>query len=243
MEKGEATQKRTLTVVDARPVQPGDSRGLTGFYLVIGWTVGGYLVAALLGIAKGARPANGKRAVIRLVAIALYAIVSGLGGAIIVGPALGALNGHLVALWWVGALVVFAAAAVTMAFEVLLGVIGIGIAVLLFVVLGNPSAGGAFSPALLPPFWRAIGGSIPNGAATAAVRNIVYFGGNDIAGHLLVIAAYAWPAAQLLWPERPFSRVAPAPPLRLRQLCERKTTAGCRLTDLAVPIHTGLVGE
>jgi hypothetical protein len=104
---------------------------------------------------------------------------------------LGALTGHLVALWWVGALVVFAAAAVTMALEVLVGVLGIGIAVLLFVVLGNPSAGGAFSPALLPPFWRAISGSIPNGAGTAAVRNIVYFGGNDITSHLLVIAAYA----------------------------------------------------
>ena len=191
LEQVEATQKRTLTVVDAVPVQPGDSRGLSGFYLVIGWIVGGYLVAALLGVSKGARPANGRRAVIRLLAIIPYAIISGLGGAIIVGPVLGALTGHTLALWWLGALLVFAAAAVTMAFEVLFGVIGIGLTVLLFVVLGNPSAGGAYSPALLPPFWRALSGAIPNGAGTAAVRNIVYFGGQDIAGHVLVIAAYA----------------------------------------------------
>ena len=36
------------TVTDAVPAQPGDARGLTDFYLVVGWLIGGYLVAALL---------------------------------------------------------------------------------------------------------------------------------------------------------------------------------------------------
>ena len=165
-DKVEASQKRKVTVVDAVPVQSGDARGLTGFYLVIGWTVGGYLVASLLGVAKGARPANGRRALIRLLAIVPYAIVSGLGGAIIVGPVLGALTGHLIALWWLGALLVFAAAAVTMAFQVLFGVLGIGIAVLLFVVLGNPSAGGAYPAVLLAAVLAGDRGALPNGAGT-----------------------------------------------------------------------------
>ena len=67
-----------------------------------------------------------------------------------VGPVLGALTGHLIALWWLGALLVFAVGAVTLAFQTLLGVIGIGITILVFVILGNPSAGGAYQPALLP---------------------------------------------------------------------------------------------
>jgi hypothetical protein len=187
----EATQKRTVQARDLVPVQTGDSRGLTGFYLVIGWIVGGYLVAALLGVSKGARPANPRRASIRLGAIGLYAIASGLGGAVIVGPVLGALNGHLVALWWLGALIVFATGAVTMAFEVLFGILGIGAAILVFVILGNPSAGGAYQPSLLPPFWRAISGALPNGAGTDAVRRIVYFGSRDIGMHLLVLTLYA----------------------------------------------------
>ena len=95
----EAAEHRTMTATDAVPAQPGDGRGLSGFYLVVGWLVGGYLVAALLGIAKGARPATTRRAIHRLIAVVPYAILSGLGGAIIVGPVLGALTGHFMALW------------------------------------------------------------------------------------------------------------------------------------------------
>jgi hypothetical protein len=43
---------------------------------------------------------------------------------------------------------------------------------------------------LLPPFWRAIGNSIPNGAGVEAIRRIVYFGSYDTMGNLLVIAIY-----------------------------------------------------
>jgi hypothetical protein len=186
----EAAEHRTMTVTDAVPAQPGDGRGLSGFYLVVGWLVGGYLVAALLGIAQGARPASTRRAVHRLIALVPYAILSGLGGAIIVGPVLGALDGHFLALWWLGALLVFCAAAVTMAFQVLLGILGVGLTLILFVVLGNPSSGGAYPAPLLPPFWRAIGHSIPNGAGVEAIRRIVYFSSYDVASSLLVIGIY-----------------------------------------------------
>ncbi len=187
----EQSRHRTITVSDVVPLQSGDARGLSGFYLVIGWMVGGYLVASLLAVARGSRPANHRRAAIRLASLVPYAIVSGLGGAVIVGPVLGAIHGHFLALWWTGALIVFAAAAATTALQILFGVVGIGLAVLLFVVLGNPSAGGAFQLDLLPPFWRAIGYAIPTGAGTDTVRRIVYFGSNGITGHLLVIAAWA----------------------------------------------------
>ena len=189
--QGEAAQHRHLAIIDLVPLQEGDGRGLTGFYLVVGWLVGGYLVAALLGIASGARPANHRRAAIRLLALVPYAIASGLGGAVIVGPVLGALTGHFLALWGLGVLVVLSAATVTMAFQVLLGVLGIGVTVLLFVVIGNPSAGGAYQAAMLPPFWRALSSALPNGAATDTVRRIVYFGSQGITTHLVVVAAYA----------------------------------------------------
>ncbi|MGI8722927.1 MAG: DUF3533 domain-containing protein [Geodermatophilaceae bacterium] len=191
LNSAEASQNRTAQVSDLVPVQDGDAGGLTGFYLVVGWTIGGYLVAALLGIATGPRPASMRLAAVRLVSVLPYAVISGLAGAIVVGPVLGALTGHLLALWGIGALVVFAAAAVTVAFQVLFGVLGIGLTILLFVVLGNPSAGGGVSADLLPPFWRAIGGAIPNGAGTEAIRRVTYFGAHNIASNLLVIAIYA----------------------------------------------------
>ncbi len=186
----EASQQRTIMVTDVVPLQTGDGRGLTGFYLVIGWIVGGYLMAALLGVAKGARPANHRRALIRLMAALLYAVVSGLGGALVVDQLLGALTGHFFALWGIGTLLVFTAAAVTMALEVVAGVLGIGLTVLLFVVLGNPTAGGAYQASLLPGFWRVLSPALPNGAGTDAVRSVVYLGGTGVTGSLLIIAAY-----------------------------------------------------
>jgi hypothetical protein len=187
----EASQHRTATVQDIVPLQSGDGRGLTGFYLVIGWLVGGYLVASAFGVAKGARPANTRRTTIRLLALLPYAILSGLGGVIIVDQVLNALTGHFLALALLGMFLVYAAGAVTIALQILFDVIGIGITVLLFVILGNPSAGGAYQTSLLPPFWRAISGAIPNGAGVDTVRHIVYFGAHNITGPLLVITAYA----------------------------------------------------
>lgn len=186
----DAAQQRTITTLDVVPLQPGDGRGLTGFYLVIGWIVGGYLVAALLGVSAGARPATPRRAYFRHGAVIPYSILSGLGGVLVVDQALGALTGHFWSLWWLGALVVASAAAVTLAFQVLFGVLGIGITVLVFVILGNPSAGGAYQTSLLPPFWRWISNALPNGAGTDTVRRIVYLGSNGITGHLVVIALY-----------------------------------------------------
>ena len=75
-------------------------------------------------------------------------------------------------------------------FQVLLGTLGVGLTLILFVVLGNPSAGGAYPPPLLPAFWRAISPALPNGAGVQALRHIVYFGSYGITGNLLVIAAY-----------------------------------------------------
>lgn len=186
-----AEQQRKLAVTDIVPAGPGDARGLSAFYVAVGWVVGGYLVASILAISAGALPANGRRALIRLVSLALYAIVSGIGGAIIAGPLLGALNGHFWPIARLGALLVLGVGAFTMAVQALTGIVGIGLAVLLFVVLGNPSAGGAYPGPLLPAFWRAIGPWIPPGAATSGLRGIVYFGGAGTLGPLLVAAAYA----------------------------------------------------
>ena len=186
----EAAQHRHATVTDAVPAQPGDARGLPGFYLVVGWLAGGYLAAALLGIATRPRPATTRRAIIRLIMLVPYAILSGLAGAIIAGPVLGALTGHLIAISALGALIIYCAATVTMGFQVLLGTFGVGLTLILFVVLGNPSAGGAYPPPLLPAFWRTISPALPNGAGIQALRHIIYFGSYDITGNLTIIAAY-----------------------------------------------------
>ncbi|MCC3775501.1 DUF3533 domain-containing protein [Streptomyces sp. UNOB3_S3] len=189
--RAERAEGRALRVVDTAPAAAGDARGLSAFYLVVGWCVGGYLCAAILAISAGARPANLHRAVIRLAALALYALAAGLLGTVIAGPVLGALPGGILGLWGLGALIVFAVGSLTLALQGLVGVVGIGLAIAVVVVLGNPSAGGAYPYPLLPPFWRAIGPALPPGAGTWSARSLAYFRGNALTGPLLVLSAWA----------------------------------------------------
>ncbi|MBB4985428.1 DUF3533 domain-containing protein [Streptomyces nymphaeiformis] len=216
----EAANQRLVRTVDVAPSSSQDFNGLSAFYLVIGWCVGGYICAAILAISAGARPANRERAVIRLGALALYAALGGLGGAIIVGPILGALPGSVAALWGLGTLVVFAVGAATLALQSVFGIVGIGLAILLIVIAGNPSAGGAFPLPMLPPFWRAIGPYLPPGAGTWAARSIAYFKGNDMTASMVVLSVWAMVGAgvtlvmsSVKW-ERTAKRIPPEVPER-----------------------------
>ena len=105
-------------------------------------------------------------------------------------PVLHALNGHFWSIAGIGVLVTLSAATVTIALQTLFGVIGIGLTVVIFVILGNPSAGGAYQAPLLPPFWRAISSYLPNGAATDAIRKIAYFDGHGLMHPIVVLLAW-----------------------------------------------------
>ncbi|MFH8474221.1 DUF3533 domain-containing protein [Streptomyces sp. NPDC018000] len=189
--KVDRTQQRTVRSVDLAPASNQDFEGLSSFYLVVGWCVGGYLCASILAISAGTKPANRQRAAIRTGVMALYSIVGGIGGAIIIGPILGALPGSFWGLSGLGALTVFAVGMLTLALQALTGIVGIGLAVLIVVIAGNPSAGGAFPLPMLPDFWRTIGPALPPGAGTWVARSIAYFKGNAVTGPLLVLSAWA----------------------------------------------------
>ena len=183
---------RRLTVQDVKPLPSDDPRGISPFYLVVGWLVGGYLGATILGLARGGVARDRRSALARLGALAAYAVASGLLGALLVQELVGVLEGGLAGLAAAGALIVFATGAATAALQSLLGVVGTAVAILLFVALGNPSSGGPLaSELLMPEPWAEVGPLLPPGAGTKLVRNIAYFDGNSIAGALLVLAAYA----------------------------------------------------
>lgn len=190
LERVDASQQRTLRVEDVVPALPKDGRGLTAFYLVVGWLVGGYLMASLLGIRAGNRSRNFRRALWRLGGAVVYAAASGIAGAAIVDLWFESLTGHFWQIAGLGTLVVLAAGFFTYGAAALFGVVGIGLAILIFVVIGNPSAGGAYSYELLPEPWASVGAWLPNGAGVDAVRSIVYFGGESVGRDLMVLLAW-----------------------------------------------------
>nr|WP_241989914.1 MULTISPECIES: DUF3533 domain-containing protein [unclassified Streptomyces] len=188
----ERTQNRTVTVRDIRPPAEGDTRGLSSFYLVLSWTIGGYLAASALNMAAGSKRPTLRRSIVRLAAMLPYGFLSGIGGAIIVGPVLDCLPGSFWELVGIGTLVVFASGAVGVALQSVAGTVGLGLTILIFTILGNPSSGGVYPSSLLPPFWAAIGQALPPGAGTTVVRNTVYFDGNNTTGALWILGAWAF---------------------------------------------------
>ena len=84
--------------------------------------------------------------------------------------------------------------------------------VVVFVIFGAPAAGGTVPSAFLPEFWRIFGPYLPAGAGTTAVRNTVYFGGNEIGISLLVLAGYLVAGALVVMARR--RKEPQAPPRR-----------------------------
>lgn len=188
--KADAAQHRTFVVRDEVPVAVHDNRGLSGFYLSLGWVVGGYLLAAAIGLLIGA-PRTLREAGSHIAIMAGYAVVSGFLGALITTHMLGTFTGHLLPLSLLGAGVVFATGVFTMGLRAAVGIVAVPLAILIFVVLGNPSAGGAFGSNVLPGFYAAIGRWITPGAGTEGVRSIVYFQSTGVGQPALALAIYA----------------------------------------------------
>ncbi|OLT33945.1 hypothetical protein BJF84_20250 [Rhodococcus sp. CUA-806] len=193
----EQSQNRQFVVRDEIPVGIHDNRGLSGFYLAVGWVVGGYLLAAAIGLLVGA-PNSLREAASQLGVFAAYSVLSGALGAWLVTHVLGTFAGHWFPLWLLGAGVVFATSVFTLGLRAAIGVAAVPIAIIVFVILGNPSAGGAFGPNVLPEFYAAVGRWITPGVGTEGVRSIVYFSGTGLGQPALALALYAVVGVALL---------------------------------------------
>ena len=128
---------------------------------------------------------------IRLALLAGYAVISGLLGALLIGPVMGVVSGYSLSLAGTGMLLVFAAAAATAGLQGALGLPGTLIAIIAMVVFGDPTAGTSIATPLLASPWNVIGQGLPPSAALSAARGVVYLGGADLAGPLTVLATYA----------------------------------------------------
>jgi hypothetical protein len=187
-----AALKTPLQVRDLAPLPASDPTGISAFFLVIAWMLGGYVGATALGMMLGGvRSPSLRHAATRLGLLAGYAAISGFLGALLIGPALGAMPGYNLALAGVGMLLVFAAAAATAGLQAVLGMPGTLIAIIGMVVFGDPTAGTSIATALLARPWNVIGQGLPPSAGLSAARGVIYLGGSNLTGPLTVLAAYA----------------------------------------------------
>ena len=197
-----------LHVEDVVPIASGDPRGVALSSLFLPLMIAVFPLALLLGRMRLRRPAL-------LGAVLGFSALSGLALTALL-RSMDALPGPYLAVSAVAALIVAAVGLTAAGLFRMVGPAGLGIAALLFVVLGNPGSGNASAPELLPGFWRVAGQLLPPGAGGQALRDVAYFDGHALLAPALVLAAWALLGAALILARTRTSRPASAAPIEPR---------------------------
>jgi hypothetical protein len=174
-----------VTVKDLKPLPKTDPNGLTTFYVALGAVIYGFAGAMTV---VGAAPQAPLRRL--LPALAGFSLLGGCISGLVADPITGAISIDFVPFALIAALTMLTAAMITLFALRWLGQKAVPLVLIVLVILGSPSAGGAAAPDLLPGFFRFVGQWLPTGAATSALRNNVYFSGFQHGRPLFVLAGW-----------------------------------------------------
>jgi hypothetical protein len=202
-------QGKSLVVRDLAPLPSSDPRGASAFSMLISLLVIGIVSSAAIYLLGRHRSPP-----VRLAVMVALAVGAGLVATLVTNVVIGAFHGHFLGVWGVATLFVLALGFPILAFQTLVGVGGIAVGAVMFLVIGNPASGGATAPEMLPGFWRTLSQLLPPGSALTAIRDVVYFHGNGMTHALLVLGIYAILGAAVVFTVQLFrvrARAAAAP--------------------------------
>ncbi|WP_328965356.1 hypothetical protein [Streptomyces virginiae] len=176
------------------PLAKKDPFGLVVSLMLVPLLVGGYMASTMLRTVTGS--ATGRR---RLTALLGFSVLAGLAVNLVVGPWL---QGYPLEKFWIVwpilSLIVAVVALVAAVLQKLLGAAGTLVTVIVVMLFGNPSSGGANGVPYLPTFWTDIGPFLPPRNAYILLRNTIYFDGHGTTQALVVLLVYlAVPAIAL----------------------------------------------
>jgi hypothetical protein len=174
-----------VRLVDLHPLPRSDPLGLSAFYVTIATTILGFVTVFQLRANAGGIGLRPWLALITLLAVAAGAVL-----AAVAGPLLGALDGPYAEVWLILTLQTATAALFNSTMIVVAGRWAMLPTWTLFIVLGNPSSGGAVAPSLLPPFFAALGRILPTGATVSALHTAAYFTSHQHARPFVVLAVW-----------------------------------------------------
>jgi hypothetical protein len=175
-----------VRVVDTHPLSPSDPNGVDIFYLMLVATITGFLtVFQVRANAGGVQLRHWTAFIVGLALAAALALT------LVIGPVLNRFGVPVPETWGILSLHVLAVASFASVMAVLLGRWAVIPVWVFFVVLGNSSSGGAVAPPLLPAPFAFISQWLPSGATVTALRDAIYFPGNQHARPILVLAAWA----------------------------------------------------
>jgi hypothetical protein len=181
-----------LHVSDVVPLPRHDRFGISSLFTVIAVLIPSLALGGLL-----TWTAAGQTLPRRLGVVLAYAILAGLLATLNVDLVIGALSRALPILV-VGVALAASVAATTHGLGRLLGGPGVGLAVMVLLIVGLPSSGGAVGHDFQPAFYGAVSQWLPPGAALASLRNGVYFDWAGTLQPMLALAGWALLGAALL---------------------------------------------
>lgn len=169
-----------VKVDDIVPFSQSDPRGIGLSAGALPIALGGWIAAVgIIATVRGARQ--------RVIAAASFAIVGGLTLTAVLQFWLGTFNGNYWPTALCAALGIAATCFLVLGLQQLLKGIGIGIAAVLLILLGNPLSGLSSAPELLPEPWGAVGQLLPPGATGTLLRNVAFFDGAGAVTSILTL--------------------------------------------------------
>ncbi|GAC52951.1 ABC transporter permease [Gordonia amicalis] len=172
---------------DLVPLPAEDSAGLAPMFLTTALILAGYMPLSL--VLSSAPELLRLRRTVPILAV--WSGVAALLGWIIAGPVLGVAQGSVWLVLGIAWLTVFAVGSVQLFLTRILGPLAVLAGMLFLMVLGIPASNMGMSVHTMPGIFSWLHGFLPTAAAGEAFRSVMYFGGNGVGGHLLVLVTGA----------------------------------------------------
>ncbi len=229
---GQAPSAIAVRSVDVVPSSSADPRGLVLSSSLLPLTICSILIASVIGLVVGFRPAWRQ-----IVALAVVSAVAGLGANLIAQSFLGALPNQHLATWAALSLTLLAISSTAAGLIALIGPAGFALGAALMVFVGNPFSGVTSAPQLLPDWVDHLGQWLPPGAGANLLRSTAYFGGNGAAGHLVVLVLWtAFGLGAVVVGHHTSARFA-AHPARSRHVADSISPLPSGTQRLVLPVH------
>jgi hypothetical protein len=140
-----------------------------------------------------------KKRYMRFLTLGIGAVAMGLLSSLVMGPWFGLLQGN----YWVDAAAIalglLSIAACITGLASLIGVAGIGLGVVVFMLFANPWGGSMMPTEFLATPWGTIGAHMPNGTVMNLLKNLSFFPDAAMGGRWLTLGIWAVAGLLLLW--------------------------------------------
>ncbi|MFF4845073.1 ABC transporter permease [Streptomyces collinus] len=176
---------KTVPVQDVRPLAAGDSRGLSVFYASFGVVLAGFLFAV-----SSYQIAPRLRLAARVISMLVFSAASGVTVALIGRTAFSALPASFAVVTLLVGLLAWASAAVAGVLLRLFGPIGMPVASVVLLILGNATSGGILPATFLPAWLSPLASVMPPAAAVRGLRGASYFHNAHLTDAVLTLLAW-----------------------------------------------------